>query len=94
MTPKQINRYHIIAESLEGKITVPEAALTLGLSERQVTRLRNGVKEKGPEFLIHGNKDKTTNRAVTEEEKAAIVEKYLSEEYRGSNFTHFNELLL
>jgi len=35
MSRTQINRYHVIADSLEGKMTVPDAAAALGLSERQ-----------------------------------------------------------
>jgi len=58
MSQKQINRYHVIMDSLEGKVTVAQAANAMGISERQVTRLRNGVKEEGAAFLIHGN----TNR--------------------------------
>ena len=52
MTQKQINRYHVIMDSLEGKLTVA-AAEALGISERQMTRLRKGVKEEGAAFLIH-----------------------------------------
>jgi len=52
MNQRQINRYHIVMKSLEGKMTVAETAVSLGISERQVTRLRNGVKEEGAVFLI------------------------------------------
>ena len=93
MTQKQINRYHVIMDSLEGKLTVTAAAAALGISERQVTRLRNGVKEEGAAFLIHKNKGRSPARSVTEEEKQKIVALYRGERYEGANFQHFSELL-
>jgi len=93
MTQKQINRYHVIMDSLEGKLTVAAAAAALGVSERQVTRLRNGVKEEGAAFLIHKNKGRASPRAVTEEEKKEIVELYRGDMYSGANFVHYSELL-
>jgi transposase len=94
MTQKQINRYHVITDSLEGKLTVAEAAAAIGISERQVIRLRNGVKEEGAAFLIHKNKGRISPSAVTEEEKQAVVGLYKEEKYKGANFLHYSELLL
>ncbi|WP_040306322.1 helix-turn-helix domain-containing protein, partial [Caloramator australicus] len=56
MSQKQINRYVVIQKSLEGLLTVKEAAKVLGLSERQVIRLRKGVMQSGVSALIHKNK--------------------------------------
>jgi|GEM_PF-6919054 hypothetical protein len=39
--------------TIEGKITTREAAESLGLSERQIIRLKKGVMYEGPAFLIH-----------------------------------------
>ena len=93
MRQSQINRYHVIMKSLEGKMTVGEAAAAIGLSERQVTRLRNGVREEGAAFLIHKNKDKPSTRATPDETKERIVGLYQSDKYKGANFLHFSELL-
>jgi transposase len=93
MTQEQVKRYHVIMKSLEGNMTVAEAAVALGISERQVTRLRNGVKEAGAAFLIHKNKNRTPSHAVTEKEKQEIVELYQGEKYEGANFLHYSELL-
>jgi len=93
MSQKQINRYHVIMDSLEGKMTVEEAATALGLSERQVTRLRNGVKQEGAVFMVHKNTGRPSTRAVPEEESGKIAELYRSELYNGANFLHFSELL-
>lgn len=93
MTQRQITRYHIIMKSLEGKMTVAAASAALGVSERQVTRLRNGVRDEGAAFMIHKNKGRASPQAISEEEKRTIQEHYRSEKYIGANFLHFTELL-
>jgi len=93
MKQSQITRYHIIMKTVERKMTIAEAAGILGLSERQVKRLKKGVKEEGAAFLIHKNKNRPSSRAATQETKAKITELYKSEKYKGSNFVHYTELL-
>jgi transposase len=93
MTQTQINRYHTIKNSLDGKMTVAEAAAVLGISERQVKRLRNGVKEEGAAFLMHKRKGRASPQAVSDAEKRKIQELYRGEPYTGANFLHFSELL-
>jgi predicted transcriptional regulator len=55
MSQKQLNRFNVISMAIEGKVTIREAAERLGLSERQVIRLKKGVINEGPAFLIHKN---------------------------------------
>ena len=74
-------------------MTVAETAAALGISERQVTRLRNGVKKEGAAFLIHKNKGRPSPHAVSNDEKKKIQELYRSDMYKGANFTHYSELL-
>ena len=74
-------------------MTVSEVATTIGLSERQVKRLRNGVREEGAAFLIHKNKDKPSKKATPEELKKKLISLYRSDMYKGANFLHFSELL-
>ena len=93
MTQGQINRYHVILKSIEGQMSVAEVATATGLSERQVIRLRKGVKEEGAAFLIHKGKDKPSMRATPDKTKEKIVNLYRSDDYNGSNFLHFSELL-
>ena len=69
MTQKQLNRYRIISLVIEGKVTVTEAAEDLKLSERQVKRLKKGVKEHGPGFLIHGNTGRKPSHAIPEKQR-------------------------
>ena len=43
----EIRKYTIISKSLEGDITISKAAEELGLSDRQIKRLRKRVKDNG-----------------------------------------------
>lgn len=93
MSQRQISRYVVIQRSLEGNISVKEAAKALNLSTRQVIRLRNGVKAAGVEALIHRNQGRKPAHAVTEGLKERIVSLKLSDKYKGANFRHYQELL-
>ena len=93
MTQDQIRRYVAIRNSLDGKTTVAEAATVLGISERQVIRLRNGVKTEGAAFIEHKNKGKAPKHALTDETRKKIREMYEEEKYKGSNFQHFKDLV-
>ena len=93
MTQSKIQRCHVIQNSLEGKITVAEAAEILGLSERQVVRLRNGVKREGAPFMTHKNKGKAPVNALSNENKAEMIRLHASGAYCGANFQHFTGLL-
>jgi transposase len=92
MTQKQINRYTIIKKTLEGSMTVAEAAECLGLSTRQIIRLRNGVKENDVGALIHKNQGRKPAHAISDELKKQIIE-LKRDKYKGANFMHFRELL-
>ena len=93
MSQKQINRYVVIQRSLEGAISVEDAAAALNLSTRQVIRLRKGVRENGAAALVHKNQGRPPAHAATEELKKKIVDLKLSDLYRNANFKHFQELL-
>jgi len=71
---------------------VEQAAELLGLSKRQVLRLRRGVEEKGKDALNHGNKGKVPSTTIREEQRQKIVNLY-KVKYGGANFQHFTELL-
>lgn len=53
LSAKEARRVFVMEEVVEGRITVREAAAYLNLSERQVKRLKRGMKEKGVLALVH-----------------------------------------
>lgn len=93
MSQKQLNRYTVISQLIEGNLTTQEAAERLGLSERQVKRLKKGVIEEGPAFLIHKNTGRKPVHAISDDLVVKIIELRKTENYRNANFLHFQELL-
>jgi len=70
MTQKEITRLRVIYQTIDKVITIREAAELLSLSERQVLRLKKGVKEEGDKFIIH--KIEAVNRSMLHRMKLKI----------------------
>ncbi len=85
-------KHQIIQDSLEGKLTVSEASRLLGLSERQIKRLRKGVAEQGKDAVIHGSTGKIPSTTISQEQRQHIIDTYKTK-YSGANYQHFTELL-
>ncbi|MEW6459285.1 MAG: helix-turn-helix domain-containing protein, partial [Bacillota bacterium] len=56
LKPKEARRLGIMERILAGKVSIRQAAVLLGLSERQVMRLKKGMKQEGEAFLVHKNR--------------------------------------
>lgn len=93
MNKKDLKRYTIIQECLNGIYTVPQAAKLLSISDRQVQRLKKEVKLNGPTGIIHKGRGKIPNNAMNKEKIAKIVALKKTYNYEKANFTHFHELL-
>lgn len=93
MTQKQLNRYKVISLVIEKKLTIAEAANDLGLSERQIIRLKKGVIKHGPGFLIHKNSGRKPSHAIPDELEEQIISLKKSDLYAKANFLHFRDLL-
>jgi transposase len=93
MSQKLLNRYSVISRLIEGSITTLEAAESLGLSERQIKRLKKGVMEEEPAFLIHKNTGRKPVHAISDDLAKKIIELRNHENYKDANFLHFQELL-
>ena len=92
MSEKEFNKVRVVEKILDGRMTTREGALVLGLSVRQVIRLKNKYRIGGPQALAHQNRGRKPSHALTDELKERIVALYLSK-YHGSNYCHFAELL-
>ena len=93
LTRKQLNKLDIINKANAGFLTVAEAASALGLSERQVQRLKKEVRELGPAAVVHKNSLHTAHNALSLEAIDKIVSLKKSDPYEAANFCHFRELL-
>ncbi len=83
----------IVFQALDrGELLMAKAADLLGLSTRQVRRLRRAVRRRGPKALVHGNRGRPSPRRVADAIRARIV--HLAQTvYAGVNHTHLSELL-
>lgn len=63
LNSKEQYRYEIIKSAICGKITNSEAGKIIGVSERQVQRLKNSVREKGQKAVVHGLKNRAGNHS-------------------------------
>ena len=92
LTQKEITKLRIINQTIDAVITIKEAAELLNLSERQVIRLKKGVMEKGPAFIIHKNRGRKPEHAIPDGIQKQIIDLKVSK-YQEANFAHFQELL-
>lgn len=93
MTQDERNKLYVARCLLDGKMTISEAAEVLSLSERQVKRIKKGVKEYGEAFVIHKNRGRKPAHALPDEVKKTVVDLKKTEKYLKANFSHFQELL-
>jgi len=93
LTKEEHMRLDVLNKANAGFITVKEAAENLGISERQVQRLKKEVRDNGPAALIHKNTNRLPSHALTKETKAKILKIRKKTGYKDSNFKHFQELL-
>ena len=92
LTMKEAERYKVISEVNGGYLKVGEAAEILGLSERQVYRIKARVGKEGAGGVIHRSKGKNTPRWFRERVRDKIDYLYKTK-YRGFNLTHMTEYL-
>jgi hypothetical protein len=91
MTAREQRRAQVLTRILRGELTMVEGAIELGLSERQLWRLRAGLVGTGPAGLVHGNRGRPSARRIRPDQRARIIE--LRERYGPINDSHFDELL-
>ena len=92
MSQSQLNRYAVLSQVIHGNLSVSDAASTLGISKRQVLRLKKGVQQQGAPALIHKNTGRKPSHALEESLISQIVSLKHSALYCDANFRHFREL--
>ena len=92
MSEKQWKRLDAIERLAQGALTSRETGQVLGLSVRQVRRLRRAVEKHGREGVLHGNTGRAPKHRVSAKVRARIV-KLRSVKYTGFNDQHFTEKL-
>ena len=92
MSQGELHRIHVVGLIVEGRESVGRGAKLLGISARQMKRLRRKLKERGIEGLLHGNRGKQpwNKTALGKVEKVIQLARG---RYQGLNDTHLTEKL-
>ena len=73
VSQRELHRMHVVRLTMEGRESVGKAAKLLGISARQMKRLRRKMKECGMEGLLHGSRGKPPwNKTVLEQRHKVI----------------------
>jgi len=92
LSEKAWKRLDAVGRIAAGELTVGEAAKVLGLSRRQVQRIRGKVEKRGKHGVVHGNRGRRSRRRTPD----GIAKKVLAltrRKYSGFNDQHLCECL-
>lgn len=92
MTAAEQRRATAVTQVLAGKWRVDEAAVSIGLSVRQVRRLVRAYERDGPAGLVHGNRGRPAANRLAEDVRTQVVV-LARGRYAGFNQQHFTEQL-
>jgi len=91
VTGRDVKRYELLKQVLEGKVSLAAAAPALGVSYRQAKRLKRKA-DAGLAALAHGNRGHPPANKLDQELRARVIT-WSQERYADFNDTHFTEML-
>ena len=92
LTMRDEKRLEIIHRVFRSELTVTQAALVLGISERQCYRVKARVDKAGAKGVVHGNRGRPCKRKIKEKTVRRVVE-LARGKYQGFNDHHLTEKL-
>src|SRR5262249_48217484 len=92
LTMKEEKRLEVIQRVFRGELTVVEAVVVIGVSERQCYRIKARVTKLGAKGVVHGNRGRACKRKTKEKDVKRVVE-LAKGKYRGFNDRHLTEKL-
>ena len=92
LTMKDEKRIKIIDRVFQGELTVIQAALVMGVSERQCYRVKARVKKSGAKGVVHGNRGRPSKRKIKEQTVKRIIE-LAQGKYKDFNDHHLTDKL-
>lgn len=73
MSLKEVKKYEVLNKVINKELNGTEASRLLGLSIRQIRRLKGRVAESGAKGLMHGNRGQPSNRSIPDGERRRII---------------------
>lgn len=92
MSIKEQQRALVLTRVVGGDLSPGQAAAAIGCSERHLWRLLRRYRRAGPAGLVHGNRGRTSDRAIDADLRDRVLE-LAQNRYAGANDTHLCELL-
>ena len=92
LTMKEEKRLEVIQRVFRGELTVVEAGMVIGVSERHCYRIKARVTKGGAKGVVHGNRGRPCKRKTKEKEVKRVVE-LAKGKYLGFNDHHLTEKL-
>ena len=94
MSKETLGKLALIQGAVDGRYTVNELSKKLKLSKRRIKQLKKAYRENGENAVIHGNTGRHPGNYTEEKLREKITALKKSDNYKETNFTHFQELLL
>jgi transposase len=92
VSQRELHRVHVVRLTLEGRESVGKGAKLLGISARQMKRLRRKMRAGGVKGLVHGNRGKPAWNKTRSEKLKKVIE-LVRGRYQGLNDSHLTEKL-
>lgn len=92
LSQREQKRLHVIAAVEAQRLAAQEASRLLGLSPRQIRRLRHDYRAEGAPAFAHGNRGRPSPRRLRDELRQRVIE-LSAERYAACNDSHLRELL-
>ncbi len=92
LTHQAQQRLQVLHALDRGELRMAQAAQLMGLSIRQVRRLRQAYRQKGPRALVHGNRGRPSPRRTADTIRERLI-RLARTIYADINFQHLSELL-
>ena len=92
LTMRDEKRLDVIQRVYRSELTVGQAALVMGLSERQCYRVKARVGKAGAKGVVHGNRGRPCKRRLKDSTVRRVLE-LARGKYQGFNDHHLTEKL-
>jgi len=92
LTVKQVQRYETCKAVLEERMTTGQAGKALGLSRRQIQRVKRRIETDGPAGVIHRNTGREPPNKVPKSIRQKVIN-LAATEYVQYNFSHLADTL-
>lgn len=92
MSQHELQRLKVVENAVEGRLSVADASQLLGVSERQVKRLKRSYDPADAVWVHHGNRGRQPANAIASEIRDRVIGLAVGK-YAGFNDSHLHEKL-